>query len=329
MTLKELANLAHVSVSTASRALAGSRQLSDETISHVRRVAKEHGYYTQKMARRRENLKNKNAEIAILVPEITSSYYSEITTVLIGVLGEYGCGGSVHVCGFDKQSVEAFAYTLMSQCAADGIISLTSFYLHEDKPALPMVFLCDDSFRSDCPAVYSDMSGGMRLLAEKLAELGHRRIGFIGETRTMGKYAAFCEAMQAVGLSVEPGDIYIVDERFEKIGYEAVGRLLSGQGIPDAFVCAYDEIALGAMHALKMNGLSVPEDLSVVGINDIPAAEYAGVPLTTLREHKEDLCRKAAEILHRQLTDPGSVPKERVALPFTLVERASVRDRRK
>lgn len=155
-----------------------------------------------------------------------------------------------------------------------------------------------------------------------LTALGHRRIAFVGERFTASKRASFCRAMEKSGLSCDERDIYTVSERFEQIGYIAAEQMMQA-ALPTAVVCAYDEIALAMIHRFGISGISVPSDISVVGINDIPAAAYAQVPLTTVRTFQEDQGEIVVKLLYDQIFGKAQAVRH-VSLHPELVQRKSV-----
>jgi DNA-binding LacI/PurR family transcriptional regulator len=179
-----------------------------------------------------------------------------------------------------------------------------------------------------CDSVVADDFEAGRLATEHLLELGHRRIGFVGQVRAeaevmldpahVRRYEGFCEAMGQA--QMWPGEDLLFDTQGAgRAAYRAVGAALQRPDCPTAFVCVDDTAALGGVDAAIAHGLCVPQDVSFVGIGDaVPSTVQVG--LTTVDLGPEQIGRTAVEQLQRRLAEPAAPPAHRV-VPVRLIER--------
>lgn len=323
MTHKEIARLANVSVSTVSKALAGSREVSDETAELIMRIAMEAGYIKEKNTRKTKNRKKHEASIAVFCPEIVSIYYSGMVTAVRKYVHERGGRVSVHIYDFNPDKLKEDINDIAVRGEADGIIIMDGGN-YEVAPQLPTVFIgnCADG-KYDC--IYNNSADIINTVTEYLMSMGHKKIGYVGELLTIDKYIDFRKSIHAHCLEFREEWCYTIDRRFEEIGYEAAERIARAEEVPTAFVCAYDEVALALIHGLEKHGISVPEDISVVGINDIPFSAYAAKPLTTVNLFDEERCRIGVDMLFdRMFGNAGTV--KRIKARHETVVRETVRD---
>lgn len=301
ITYKKIAEALNVSQSTVSKALSGSREVSTELSERIYLAAKEMGYFTQKRVRNREYAKNFRPEVAILVPEIVSIYYSGLATRFTEEIASRGGKASLYITGFSKDEVDILLDEIYDEVRFDGVMVLgTCKYGGEIK--LPTVVI-DSSQNPKFDSLHSNLEAGIREAVRHLAELGHEKIGFVGETLTAGKEMIFRKVLAEEGLPIKEEYIFCISERFEAIGNEAGKRLARLKELPTALITAYDEIAIGLISSLKENGLNVPQDISVIGTNDIPVAKYLCPPLTTIATHTSEKCAIAVELLMRRIQD--------------------------
>lgn len=315
MTLRKIAQLAGVSPSTVSKVLSGSSEISRETAERILKIAEENGV-------RRPNYHKARAHsrVAILIPEIISVYYSQVATALIDELRRYGVEPYMYLCGFDDESFCRIVNMLSEEKLADGILTLgvsdyTSFC------EIPIVGFGMSQSYPRFDALGSDMQSGIYEALEYLTSLGHTDIGFISEKHTDAKLRYFKSAMSRLGLPVREEYLYISRKRFAEIGCEAAEYYMKLTSPPTALLAAYDEVALGAIHTFRKNGISVPEDISVIGINDIPVSSYSSVPLTTIRTFSCELIERAVKLLLDQIKSPERHIVQHIMIKCELIVR--------
>ena len=300
MNHRRIAELCHVSTSTVSKALSGSREVSDEVAENIRQVAIETGYFAEKNKRKAANKRKKSAVIAIVCPEIISIYYSRIITMIKSFIEERGGRVAIYVYDFDfKKKTDIIEFLSLSN-ETDGIIVISSS-ISEEFVKLPVVSFDSNNHECNHDTVGVDICAVIDDIVDYLYGIGHRRIGFVGETNTLSKQQRFIEALVKRNLEVYPEYIYNIESRFEEIGSEAAKRIIASDDRPTAFVTAYDEIAVSLIYDLEKAGIRVPEDISVFGLNDIPLAPYVKSSLSTVRFFHDEQAALAVDILYDKI----------------------------
>ncbi|MBR2616005.1 MAG: substrate-binding domain-containing protein, partial [Clostridia bacterium] len=175
-------------------------------------------------------------------------------------------------------------------------------------------------------SVCTDRGWGIRQAVAHLKEMGHKRIGFLGEYLTRHTCTAFREALRSLDLEIHEDRIVSSPKRKAEAGFDGADLILSRGECPDAVFCAYDAIAFGAISRFHQSGLSVPEDISVISYNDIPLARFATPPLTTISTPVEATTDAALNLLYKRMQNPLS-PRQSVTLSCDLVLRDSVKKR--
>lgn len=322
MTHKKIAELANVSVSTVSKALSGSKEVNPSLAAKIRHIAVETGYFKEKSKRKLDNIRSGGEVIAVICPEIVSVHYSEMVSNIQRHVEKRG--GKVLVCmyDFDRQKLCQTIESLEINRDADGIVVFDS-YGKDVSSSLPMVFM-GTSEAEDVTCVYNDGQAIMNDIVDYLVDMGHTRIGYVGENHTITKNESFIKAVENKGIEFNADDFYVVSRRFEKIGFEAAEKMLEKGNLPTAIVTAYDEVAMGIISYLTDNGIKVPEDVSVIGINDIPFAAYSQIPLTTVSTHIDKKCEIMVELLYDILYRENTNPRQ-IYVEHTLVKRSSVK----
>ncbi len=289
ITYKKIAEELNVSQSTVSKALSGSREISIPLAEKINQKAKEMGYFSRKRERNREYAKKFKPEIAILIPEIVSIYYSELATRLTDEITAHGGKAFLYITGFDSERVACLLDEIYDEVHFDGVIVLCGFrYSGEVK--LPTVAFDSSKGSSECQRIRTDLESGMREAIAHLVELGHRKIGFAGEELTHRKELVFRKALEEAGIKIDERFVFKIASRFENIGKAVGERIAEMEERPTAVIAAYDEIAIGLISTLSEKALKVPEDISVIGINDIPVARYYFPPLTTVSSRINEKC---------------------------------------
>lgn len=290
MTYRKIAQLAGVSLSTVSKALSGNGEISEETAKRIWKIAEENG-----VARPVYRKNRSSRRITILVPEIVSVYYSTFATEITNELRKSGIEPTIHICGFQEDTYLELLTKLEEEGLTDGILLLSDI-LYPRMPHIPTVQytgrLC-----TDCDTIYYNLESGVLEAVQYFKALGHTKIGFVGEKHTMEKLQFFRSAMEQLAMPLDVSFLYVSDKRFEKIGEEAAKYYLHLPIKPTALLCAYDEVALGAMYVFQENGVRIPRDLSIIGMNDIPSASYATAPLTTIATYSPEMVHQSILML--------------------------------
>ena len=315
MTYRKIAQLAGVSLSTVSKALSGSSEISEETAERIRRIAEENGVIRAKYRKDRPS-----TDIAIIVPEIVSVYYSQTVSGVVDELRKYDIEPHIHLCGFEAERYCRIIDSITDGDRIDGIIAITDMVspLPFD---VPMVRISVKPTRDRSDTIDCDIETGMYEAVEYLMALGHRKIGFVSEKNTKLKYLYFKSIASRLELEVDPKFVFVSDKRFAEIGAEAAEYYMSLDEMPTALLTAYDEVALGAIHTFSRNGVRVPDDISIIGINDIPSASYASVPLTTVRTHASEINHLGGKLLLDKIKNPEGHMQQQVRVRCELIIR--------
>lgn len=312
----QIARAAGVSQSSVSRALSDSVHIDREKAEYIRKIAAEMGYFAEK--RRKERAKNGAIypNIAVFVPELSGWYYTAYIQSLQDAVARIGGFMSIHVVGFEPVRAKLLVEQLLHTIGIDGAISLLSCRLDCDTNGIPMIQMLPYSAFTE-----QNYKSTIQMLREK----GHTAIGFIGEQNTFIKLDAFRYSMEQASLPVNEALIYTSDYRFEQIGHDGIRAFCFRNVMPTAIVCAYDEVAFGAITELKTRGYRVPEDVSVIGYNNIPFCAYFDPPLTSVDEKIAERAEEALLLLQDSL-----LAQTEIQTPLTvsyhniLVERKSV-----
>jgi LacI family transcriptional regulator len=301
VTLKDVAKQAGVSVSTASYSINGSALITDETKKKVLEAAKEMGYRPNGLAK---NLKERKTNIiGLFLSGFTGPFFNDMMEGIQDVVMKNGY--ELVVCA----SVDK--HRLLVERYVDGAIILN--YHMEDElldtlgsEKLPCVVLDRELKNPYIKEILLPNEQGAKLAVDYLFDKDHRRIGFVagskesydGEARLQG----FINQMGENGIAFSDHDLLRAD--FTEIsGYEEMVSYLNkiGDDLPSAFVCANDEMAMGAIRAIKEKGLKVPGDIAVVGFDDINVSKYFTPSLTTIRVPRKEWGIIAAQTLFKML----------------------------
>lgn len=316
MTMKELAKLANVSVSAVSKAFSEADDISLETKEHIFSLAKEYGCYG-KFYKGKYHKKI----VAIICPELLGNYYTYFVDILRELIEAAECMCVVSADNFSSAKQAELIDYYISYLKVDGLIVFNLSTSIKKAYDTPIVSLFSES-SEHIDSVTTDMRGAIHRAVDTLAELGHNKIAFIGEPLTRSKAEFFQQAIathsQCSAFLVES------TQRFEKAGEDGVRQLIENHPPVTAIVCAYDNIAYGAIRQLKKEGFLVPQDISVIGIDNNIVSEYTKPSLTTIDTNPREVCQIAWELLHRKLFDHGFKAQQSIVIKADLVLRESI-----
>ncbi len=322
MTLEKLAKAAFVSVSTVSKAFSESPEISEKTKQHIFDIARQYGcfekYYKPKYGK---------YTVAVICPEVKSAYYSAILTKLEEGISKKGASMMLSLSNFSSKTVSEHILYYAHFAHADAIIVIGEVPPLEYECEIPIIALSSSgSNDANVEYVHTNFEGAVCDAVGLLKKYGHRKIGFIGEPLTCGKLSYFCSAMQKNSLEINESFIKTVNARFEDAGYLGMESILQSADRPTALIAAYDEIALGAILKIREIGCDVPQDFSIIGMDDITVVSYMNVPLTSIRLNVDALCSTCVEITFRKLKNKYYSPKIKPKISSKLIVRESVRD---
>lgn len=315
MTLLKLARLANVAVSTASKAFSMSDDINEQTREEIFRVARENGCFKKFF-----NAKYPKFVIALICPEVDSRHYSELCRYLQQRLQTRGCEICISSTEFSAAVTADMIEYYEKYSSVDAIILIdppaTVLPPHET----PIISLGSRAHNADVTLCLDYMTALKSALTDfKAAGISH--IGFIGEPHTVTKLSAFKSAVSEIYGFTEEKYISVSDLRFEKGGCAAARALYSRGALPEAIICAYDDMALGAMRFFHDNGISVPDDIKVIGMDNILHSEYFVPSLSTIDYMNEEIAKTATESVFELLD--GKTPAEIHNFSARLITRES------
>ncbi len=321
VTITDVAREAGVSVATVSKVVNQRDGIAAGTATHVRAVVDRLGYESSLVARGLRS--HRTGVIGVLVAEF-EPFSSEILKGAGAALRDtehallaYTGGGSGRA-GWEHRYLARLSGTLI-----DGAVLVTPSVVDVDAQ-VPVVAVDPHTGPTGLPTVDSDNLTGARLATEHLIGLGHRRIAFLAGRPDLEssqlRETGYREAMAAAGLAVDPALIRVGDYRSEATR-APMSELLALDDRPTAVFAANDISAIAAMEVAQAAGLRVPEDLSVVGFDDVPEAAGAVPALTTVRQPIQRLGAEAVTLLLALLDEKPAA--NHVRLDTTLVRRGS------
>ncbi len=316
MTMKELAKLANVSVSTVSKAFSEADDVSEETKKHIFRLAKEYGCYNRFFKG-----KYHKKVVAIICSELISNYYACFINSLRELIEEADGMCVVSEDHFSPSKQAELIDYYIAYLKVDGLIVFNLKAPIKKAYDRPIVALFSNQ-ASYVDFVKVDLRGALDQAVAHLMDCGHTKIAFLGEMLTTVKEGYFLEAV--AGRGCRETAVIKSPFRFEKAGEDGICRLLEERPDTTAIICAYDSIAYGAIRQLKSAGLEVPQDVSVVGINNISTSEYTKPSLTTIDTKPQEVCQIAWELLQKKMQNSGFGVRQTIVIQTRLIPRDSV-----
>ncbi|MEO3739981.1 ribose operon transcriptional repressor RbsR [Kosakonia oryzendophytica] len=326
--MKDVARLAGVSTSTVSHVINNDRFVSDAIREKVDAAIKTLNYAPSALAR---SLKiNQTRTIGMLITASTNPFYSELVR---GV--ERSCferGYSLVLCNTegDEQRMNRNLETLM-QKRVDGLLLLCtethqpSQEIMHRYPSIPTVMMDWAPFDGDSDLIQDNSLFGGDMATQYLIDKGYTRIacitGPLDKTPARLRLEGYREAMIRAGLTIREGDEIESDFEFGG-GFDAMKSLLAMNERPQAVFIGNDAMAVGAYQALYQAGLKIPEDMAIVGYDDIELARYMTPPLTTIHQPKDELGELAIDVLIHRMAEPD-LQQQRLQLTPILMTRGS------
>jgi len=323
---------------TVSRVINGNGYVSHGTRERVLKVAREMSYRRNALAR---GLKRQRTEtIGLVLGDLANPFAAEVAHGVREVLTAQGY--TLFMCVSERSAREDItAFDTLADHRVDGIIVATrASKLGNDRLAeiiemgIPVVLIGRDFRHPLADLVTADHLHGGYQAATHLISLGHRQIGFVGASLSnvsgLKRFQGFVDALRENGLPVDEkliagsnGKEQVPGYATEEMGFECMKRLLELREPPRAIFARNDITALGAISAIKSAGLRIPQDIAVVGYDDIPLARHTSPPLTTIRQPTREQGRLAAELLLRRVESREPPRREEKILDCELIVRES------
>lgn len=325
-TIKDVAKLAGVALSTASYALNGDTKVAEKTRAKVLEAARQLNYrkngFAMDLKRSRTNT------IALILTDLSGPYYSELIRSIqdVALANGYDLIACSSMGGKDSTAVR-----FLRERRVDGAVVLAhnmtdEILMDSAGDRFPIVVMDRELSGSGLINVRVDSEQGGYDATRYLIEAGHRTIAYISgpsnSSDNVLRYQGYLRAMHEAGLE-EKAKWRLSGNFVREGGYSATKMMMMQGELPSAVFYANDEMAIGGLKALQEGGISVPEDISVIGFDDIQLAEYVHPPLTTIRQPKQEAGSLAGHLLFQMLD--GEEVNDSYKLKIELVERESVR----
>ncbi len=328
MNIKAIAEQAGVSQATVSRVLNGNTNVSLEKRQRVMALVDKAGYRPSAAARSLAGARSHL--IGVLLPDISNPFFAEILGKIEEEATLRGYSVIVNNTHGDAKKVREAMNVYVSR-RVDGVLlsldareaSLLQYVLSKKLPAVSITQTC-----RSLDSIYVSMEKGGAMAAGHLADLGHERIAFIGE-RSDPKYAGFCDALRERGISVDPTLLVEIEDWKTVTAEELAERIRSflsqRRGDFSAIFAFNDVAALRALHELNDAGMRVPEDVALMGFDNIFISRELNPPLTSIAQPTGELGRLAVEALVGRLEGTVCGDPRSIRLEPRVIARASTR----
>ncbi len=315
MDMRDIAKIAGVSSATVSRVINNSNLVRPATAERVRRVIQELKFVPNGSA---TTLKyGKSSSYGLIIPDITNPFFPEFIRSFESILVTKNQDMLMATTDLHASRMQQTIHRMLVR-QVDGVALLASEIETEPIETLihnrvPLVTMDRRLVGRGLSDVSINYASGMNEAVAHLRELRHQKIGYIGGSagRTISDHRlhAFAKAVERVGLKVDPRFVRVGNYRISG-GESAMAELLALNDRPTAIVTANDLTAIGALRVIHREGLSVPEDFSIVGFDDIELSDIVYPPLTTLRLPRHELAETFVSALESSARDPHAVGKQ-------------------
>jgi len=318
---RDVAALAGVSQATVSRALQGDPRITVATRERVERAAEELGYIPNALGR--NFVRSQTRQIGLVAADLSNPFYPDL---LQAISAELDRRGYRPVLLLDNGSDDTM-FRMLADGSLDGVIltsskvdsSLPGRLLKQGVPAVLVNRYVDDVPTDSCVV---DSVAGAILIAEHIVSLGHTEVALLSGSASSStgrdRRNALIDAFAERGVDILPSRTLSGDFRFSE-GQDNLRRLVESDPAITAVVCGNDILALGALDAARTLGISIPEDLTVIGFDDMPMAAWSMIGLTTVRQDTRGIGRAGVELLMRRLENPRLPPKQVAWAPELIV----------
>ena len=325
MNIREVARLAKVSTATVSRTINGSDKVTPETKERVQRAIEELKFYPNTWARALGS--GRSSLYGLIISDITNPFFPELVKSFEDIAVQYGQEVLVANTNYDSERME-LCVSRMLQRKVDGVAIMTSEmderWIREfNTREIPLVFLDTGTAHDLTSNISVDYAAGVGAAVEHIVGLGHTEIAFISGPMMLRsarvRREAFVGCLKSRGIGAG-----LMEEGNHQAsgGHEAMARLLSGETRPTAVLASNDMTAIGALGAIHERGLRVPEDISIVGFDDIQISAFTQPALTTVGLSRDEIARVAFRALYSSRQD-GARGGEYAVQPALVVRRST------
>ncbi|SDC35012.1 transcriptional regulator, LacI family [Melghirimyces thermohalophilus] len=330
ITIYDVAREAGVSMATVSRVVNGNPNVKPVTRKKVLDTIRRMGYRPNAVARGLAS--KKTTTVGVVIPDISNAFFAELTRGIEDIATMYHY--NIILCNSDlKKEKELQLTEALLEKQVDGLLFLGGEVTEEHREVfsgshVPIVLAATQDQREERPSVITDQVGSAQEATEVLIREGHERIGFLGGPLTdpiigYPRYQGYRQALEEAGRALDESQIRLGNYRYDS-GYELAMELLKGDAAPTALFGVNDEMAVGAIHAVQDLGKRVPEDVSVIGFDNVPLATQVRPLLSTVAVPMYDIGAVAMRLLTKYMNDE-TVEQNQVVLQNQLQLRDSTR----
>jgi LacI family transcriptional regulator/LacI family repressor for deo operon, udp, cdd, tsx, nupC, and nupG len=330
-SLKDVASKAGVSIATVSRVINDAQNISDETRFRVQQAMKALSYRPSRIAKRLRSKSVAGNLVGVMVPDISNPFYIDVLTGIEDYMHSHNY--LLIMCNFsqNEQREQLYLDALVSE-SVDGLIVAPAHEEDEKIRALEkdnIPFVCIDRGLKNVNAdlVLVENEEGAYRAVRFLAEQGYRNIAYISGLlqipTSRQREAGYQRALQESNIPIQE-DLVKYGDSSRKSGVELARELLIQDNRPDALFTGNNLITLGALETINEMGLKIPEDIAIIGFDDMPWSSTLNPPLTAVRQPAYEIGRRAAELLYQRILEPGR-PNVKIVLDTKLMIRKSTR----
>lgn len=307
ISIKDIARLAGVSITTVSHALSGKRYVKEATKEKIFKIIKKYDYEPNIIAR--SLIKKESNLVGIITTELNNELYSEIINGIENTLGPLGYILVINSSNYNADK-EINIFKKLNSLMIDGLLliggSTNLEYLDKfNTRSIPVILINRSSKNDNFTSIVIDYKKSVKSIVDHLAETGHKNIGYIGwqkdkEFIPVLKFQGFLEGLKKNRLKRDDGSIFLKDDIMYdgfRESYDLINEyfIKNKDNNPDALVCQTDQVAVGAIKALKELGFMIPGDISIAGFGDVNIGRFSDPPITTISIPKNEMGKTGAQ----------------------------------
>lgn len=327
--IKDVAKLAGVSTGTVSKYLNNHHTLKDDTIKRVEGAIDALQFKPNLLARSMRT--GKTNTLAVVVPDITNPFFAEVYTSIKSSASQNGYASILFTTEDNSDTLNHYLASVNMQ-HVDGIVlcfidnnKIVEEFINQLHPSKPIVFLSWDVNNTKRNSVVIDVFEGIYSSTKHLIELGHKNIAYLGGPKndiiSMEKFNGYTKAMESVGYEINQQLIFHSKYTLHS-GYQAARKLTMLTPIPDALVAENDILAIGSLKYFLQRKINVPDDISVIGFDNIPLSAMYEPSLSTISLPLTQMGNEAIKILMSMIGNP-SLKTKQIILKTSLIIRSS------
>ena len=327
--IKDVAKLAGVSTGTISKYLNNHHELKEDTKRRVEEAIATLQYKPNLLARSMRT--GKTNTLAVIVPDIANPFFVEVYNSIKSAASQNGYASILYTTDDNPDTLNHYLTSIHMQhvdgfvlCFIDNNKAIEAFIneLHEDTP---MVFLSWDINNTNRNSVVIDVFEGIYVATRHLIEQGHKNIAYVGgpenDIISKEKFNGYCRAMTSAGLEINQQLVIHMNYTLQS-GYQAARKLTMCEAVPDALVAENDILAIGCLKYFLQKKMNIPEDIAVIGFDNIPLSVMYEPSLSTISLPLTQMGNEAIKILMSRIDTP-TLKNKQLILKTSLVIRSS------